>query len=80
MESIELVKHPVLNALISTRAVMAKQLNINFEAKIVIPQELSVNDVDLCILISNLLDNAFEANDKVISLLIATRIFSSIPL
>ena len=67
LESIEVVKHPVLNALISTRAAMAKHLNIDFEAKIVIPQELPVNDVDLCILISNLLDNAFEANDKVIS-------------
>jgi len=58
------VTHPVLDTLISTRAKIAKQENIHFTANIELPEVLPISDVDLCILISNILDNAFEANSK----------------
>lgn len=60
-----LVKHPVLDTLISTRAKIAKQENIHFTANVELPEILPVSDVDLCILIGNVLDNAFEANQQV---------------
>jgi len=58
------VKHPVLDTLISTRAKIAKQENIQFTVNIELPEVLPISDVDLCILISNVLDNAFEANQE----------------
>lgn len=66
MEIHEYVKHPVLNALISSRGAAAQKENIDFSINIVLPENLQIEDVDLCILISNILDNAFEANQKAV--------------
>jgi len=62
----EYVKHPVLNALISSKEKIAQNLNMNFTAHIEMPDNLPISDVELCILISNILDNAFEANKKTV--------------
>lgn len=62
----EYVKHPVLNALICSRVAVAKDANIDFTANITLPDNLQIADVDLCILVSNILDNAFEANEKAV--------------
>lgn len=62
----EYAKHPVLNALISSKKKIAQNLNINFTAQIEMPDDLPISDVELCILISNILDNAFEANKKMV--------------
>lgn len=65
MDSAEYVKHPVLNTLIGTRMAAAKEADIDFTISIMLPDKLPINDVDLCILMSNVLDNAFEANERV---------------
>lgn len=65
IEMHEFVKHPVLNALISARSLLASNTNIDFKADISLPEELPMTDVDLCILVSNILDNAFEANEGI---------------
>ena len=41
--------------------VTAKKTNIEFTTNIILPEALPISDVDLCIIVSNLLDNAFEA-------------------
>ena len=64
MEITEYIKHPVLNALISSRLAMASKENIDFTTNIIMPEQLPISDVDLCILVSNILDNAFDANRK----------------
>ena len=33
--------------------------------KAILPRELSIEDVDLCVLLGNLLDNALEACEKI---------------
>jgi len=74
------VKHPVLDTLISTRAKIAEQENINFTVNIELPEVLPISDVDLCILIGNVLDNAFEANQQMGRphfIYLNTRIFNS---
>ena len=53
------VKHPVLDVLISTRAKTARKKRIDFIANIELPEVLPISDVDLCILVGNILDNAF---------------------
>ena len=59
-------KNPVLNALISAKARMAKEEDIAFSVNILLPPILPISDVDLCILAGNVLDNAFEAkNDDI---------------
>jgi sensor histidine kinase YesM len=55
------ISHPVLNILITSRLSLASEENIEFSPNLVLPEHLPVNDVDLCILISNILDNAFDA-------------------
>lgn len=60
----EYIKHPVLNALISSRLAMAAKENIEFTTNIIMPEQLPLSDVDLCVLVSNMLDNAFDANRK----------------
>jgi sensor histidine kinase regulating citrate/malate metabolism len=58
------VKHPELNALISSRAAAAKKADIDFSADISLPANYQVADVDLYVLFGNILDNAFEAGEK----------------
>ena len=41
-----------------------KQKGIRINAKALVPKELAVSEVDLCIIIGNLLDNAMEACEK----------------
>ena len=53
----------MLNALISAKARIAKDNGIDFTVSILLPPILPVSDVDLCILVGNVLDNAFESND-----------------
>ena len=57
-------KNPVLNALISAKSEMAKNNNIKFTVETALPNPLPVSDIELCILVGNLLDNAFEAQEK----------------
>lgn len=62
MDISEHIKHPVLDALISSSIAMASKEHIEFTTSIILPEQLPISDVDLCILVSNMLDNAFEAN------------------
>ena len=57
-------KNPVLNALLSAKVQEAEEENIKFTIDIVLPSPLPVSDIDLCILVGNLLDNAFEARPQ----------------
>jgi sensor histidine kinase YesM len=51
----------VLNALITSYAERCVENNIEFSAKIVFPDSLSIPDYDMCIILGNLLENAIEA-------------------
>lgn len=54
--------HPVIDILINTRSELAAEKGIDFETNFIFPNPLPIDDVDLCILIGNMLDNAFEAS------------------
>lgn len=64
--TLEYTKHPVVNALIGSKAAIAENVKIDFMAQIEMPDNLPISDVDLCILLSSILDNAFEANEKAV--------------
>jgi len=52
----------MVDAILNSKISVAKDININ--AKATVPVELSVSEIDLCIIIGNLLDNAIEACNK----------------
>jgi len=51
----------MLDAILNSKLSLAKQRNIEVNAKAAVPDRLQITDVDLCVLIGNLLDNAMEA-------------------
>lgn len=53
------------DAILNSKLSLAEQKGIRVNCKAVLPRELSVEDVDLCVMLGNLLDNALEACDKI---------------
>ena len=54
------------DAILNSKLALAKQKSVNnINCKAVLPETLSIEDVDLCVLLGNLLDNAIEACEKV---------------
>jgi sensor histidine kinase regulating citrate/malate metabolism len=50
-----------IDALISNRKSKATQAGIYFEEKVSLPGKLQIDDMDMCIVIGNILNNAIEA-------------------
>lgn len=55
----------LLDAIINSKAGRAETLGITFDVKIAIPNDLSIDSVDLTSLIGNLLNNAIEACERI---------------
>lgn len=53
-----------IDAVLNSKLGVAKQHGIRVNAKAIVPKDLPVSEVDLCIIIGNLLDNAIEACEK----------------
>lgn len=53
----------MIDAILNSKISLAKQRGIAVDAKAIVPKELgaSVSEVDLCLIIGNLMDNAMEA-------------------
>jgi uncharacterized membrane protein len=54
----------IINALLYSYAARCAELEIQFDTKLAIPENISVSNYDMCIIIGNLLENAVEANLK----------------
>ena len=52
------------DAILNSKISLAKANNIDVNATASIPVELKITDIDLCVIIGNLLDNAIEASVK----------------
>ena len=52
------------DAILNSKISLAKSHDISVDATASIPVELNISDIDLCVIIGNLLDNAIEANLK----------------
>jgi len=50
-----------IDAILNSKLSLAKTHEITVNAKALVPKNLSVSEIDLCIIIGNLLDNAIEA-------------------
>jgi hypothetical protein len=57
--------HDFANILLCLYAGLARQQNTNFLVRAALPKTINLSDVDLCVIISNLLENALEASAKI---------------
>jgi len=51
----------MVDAILNSKISIASSKKININAKAVVPKKLAISEIDLCIIIGNLLDNATEA-------------------
>lgn len=51
----------MVDAILNSKISLAKSKDINVNAKAIVPKELKILEIDLCVIIGNLLDNAIEA-------------------
>lgn len=54
----------VADSIIKHYMSLALSKNINFEANLIIPEDIAINSLDLCVVLGNCLENAIEASDK----------------
>lgn len=55
----------LVDAILSSKMTLARSHQIQFEYNAALPEQLSIDNTDLCAVLSNLLDNAIEACRKV---------------
>ncbi|MCM1304383.1 MAG: GHKL domain-containing protein [Lachnospiraceae bacterium] len=53
------------DAILNSKLTLAEQKQIRVNCRAALPEKLSVEDVDLCVLLGNLLDNALEACEQI---------------
>lgn len=53
-----------IDAILNSKLGVAKARGIQVNAKAIVPKNLLISEVDLCVIIGNLLDNAIEACEK----------------
>ena len=51
----------MVDAILNSKLSLAKTRKITIRAKAIVPVELTISEIDLCVVIGNLLDNAMEA-------------------
>ncbi len=51
----------MVDAILNSKLSLARSRKININAKAAVPSDLSISEIDLCIILGNLLDNAMEA-------------------
>ena len=54
-----------LDAILNSKLSLAIKNNVEINYKAQVPKKLTVSDIDLCVLIGNLIDNAVEACEKI---------------
>ena len=58
-------RQPALNAIFQNTAYRAERLGVDFQGQVLVPEDLEVDEGDLCALLLNLLDNALEGAARV---------------
>lgn len=64
LATVQFTKHFVLNVILQNYVMRAKEQNVNFETRILVPETLDIEDSDLSSMLMNMLDNAMEACAK----------------
>jgi len=51
----------MVDAILNSKLSLAKSRKVNIDAKAVVPKNITISEIDLCVIVGNLLDNAIEA-------------------
>ena len=54
----------MVDAILNAKLSLAKEHQIQVTCKAITPEDISIADMDICVIVGNLLDNAIEACDK----------------
>jgi sensor histidine kinase regulating citrate/malate metabolism len=57
----------MVDAILNSKLSLIRSRRININAKAAVPPDLSISEIDLCIILGNLLDNAMEACMKLVN-------------
>lgn len=68
----------MMDAILNSKISIMTHHNIKVDFKAILPQELKISDVDLCVMVSNLLENAIEACMKILAEDRFIRIYSEV--
>ena len=55
----------MMDAILNSKLTLAEHKGIAVNCKVQMPEQLEIADVDLCVILGNLLENALEACDKI---------------
>ncbi|QSX07343.1 GHKL domain-containing protein [Sedimentibacter sp. zth1] len=55
----------MLDAILNSKISLADNKNIYVKCKANLPENISISDIDLCVILGNILDNAIEACEKI---------------
>lgn len=55
----------MVDAILNSKLTLAEQKEVKVNCKALVPEQLPIDDVDLCVLLGNLLDNALEACEQI---------------
>lgn len=55
----------MVDAILNSKLSLASDHRIRVDCKAIIPDQISISDIDICVIIGNLMDNAIEACDKI---------------
>jgi len=55
----------IIDAILNSKISLAKSKKIDVNAKVSVPENLNISEIDLCVIIGNLLDNAIEACENI---------------
>ncbi|MEF9984088.1 MAG: GHKL domain-containing protein [Oscillospiraceae bacterium] len=64
IDSIVKTGNVMVDAILNSKLSLIKAKNIPVNAKVTVPPNLATSEIDLCVIIGNLLDNAIEASQK----------------
>lgn len=56
--------HETANAVLQAKAELLRQLGVDYEFRVEMPEEIRISDIDVCSLLGNALDNAAEAAEE----------------
>jgi sensor histidine kinase regulating citrate/malate metabolism len=57
----------IIDAILNSKISLANSKKIDVNAKVSVPENLNISEIDLCVIIGNLLDNAIEACEGITS-------------
>lgn len=55
----------MVDAILNSKLSLAKSHNTSINCKATIPEKINISDIDICVMLGNLLDNAIEACDQI---------------